>query len=122
VVKFAPRPKRKIGVNLLSGEAAERRPEQELAADEGPAEWAAFLKPNITITMVDDFTSYPADKVPDHVRPSHSNPNPLPSLVVRPGTDILCEHLLPGGIRSLYNPPLCNDAILHARLSFLTCK
>jgi len=77
VVKFAPRPKRKVGVNLLSGEAAERRPEQELAADEGPAEWAAFLKPNITITMVDDFTSYPADKVPEHVGPSSANPTPL---------------------------------------------
>jgi len=67
VVTFAPRPKRKVGMNLLSGEAAERRPEEELAADEGPVEWMAFLKPNITITMVDDFTSYPADKVPEHV-------------------------------------------------------
>jgi len=68
VVTFAPRPKRKVGMNLLSGEAAERRPEEELAADEGPVEWMAFLKPNITITMVDDFTSYPADKVPEHIQ------------------------------------------------------
>lgn len=64
---FAPRPKKKEGVNLLSGEAAERRPQEELAADEGPAEWISFFKPNVTITMVDDFTAYPADKVPEHV-------------------------------------------------------
>ena len=41
---------------------------EELAADEGPPEWIGFLKPNITICMVDDFTAHPADKVPDHVR------------------------------------------------------
>lgn len=67
IVVYAPRPKRKEGVNLLSGEAAEKRPEEELAAGEGPPEWIGFYKPNVTITMVDDFTAYPADKVPDHV-------------------------------------------------------
>lgn len=67
IVYFAPRPKKKEGVNLLSGEAAERRPQEELAAQEGPPEWIGFFKPNVTITMVDDFTAYPADKVPDHV-------------------------------------------------------
>ena len=67
VVYFAPRPKRREGVNLLSGEAAEKRPDEELAANEGPPEWISFLKPNVTITMVDDFTPYAADKVPDHV-------------------------------------------------------
>ena len=41
---------------------------EELAADEGPPEWIGFLKPNITICMVDDFTAHPADKIPDHVR------------------------------------------------------
>ena len=63
LVVYAPRPKRKEGVNLLSGEAAEKRPDGELAADEGPAEWISFLKPNISINMVDDFTPHPADKV-----------------------------------------------------------
>lgn len=69
IIKFGPRPKRKEGVNLLSGAAAETRPEEELAADEGPAEWTGFLKPNVTINMVDDFTPYPAERVPDHVSP-----------------------------------------------------
>ena len=67
IVYFAPRPKKKEGVNLLSGEAAEWRPQEELAAEEGPPEWISFFKPNVTITMVDDFTAYPADKVPEHV-------------------------------------------------------
>ena len=70
MVYFAPRPKRKEGTNLLSGEAAEKRPEEEVPAAQGPPEWIGFFKPNVTITMVDDFTAHPADKVPDHVSPA----------------------------------------------------
>ena len=74
VVHFAPRPKKKEGVNLISGEAAEKRPRDELSANEASPDWISFFKPNVTITMVDDFTAYPADKVPDHVwSPTFSN-------------------------------------------------
>ena len=67
LVVYAPKPKKKEGINLLSGEAAEKRPAEELASEEGPVPWISFLKPNVTITMVDDFSAHPAERIPEHV-------------------------------------------------------
>jgi len=35
--------------------------------DTGPKEWVSFLKPNITIAMVDHFVTYPKSNIPPPV-------------------------------------------------------
>lgn len=45
--------------------------------DTGPKEWVSFLKPNITISMVDHFVAYPKTNIPPPVSPQHSNNIPL---------------------------------------------
>lgn len=93
-VAFHPRPKRRTGVKLLSGEEATQdplaataaEPEEEEEEEEAvaggtygetpaagakpkrPREIISFLKPNLTVAVVDDFTVYNAKAVPDHVR------------------------------------------------------
>jgi len=84
-VAFLPRPKSKAGVNLLSGDKAKQpalAKEEEVEEEEGqeygggaglakpkpPREIISFLKPNLTVAMVDDFSTYNAKAVPDHVR------------------------------------------------------
>lgn len=86
-VAFHPRPKRVTGVKLLSGEEPNQHPlskvdaveEEEEAVVGGvygettttttkrPREIISFLKPNLTVAMIDDFTVYNAKAVPDHV-------------------------------------------------------
>lgn len=63
-------------MNLLSGEAAEKRPVEELAADDEPVPWISLLKPNISITMIDDFTAYHSERVPEHVSAIDLFPHP----------------------------------------------
>lgn len=85
-VAFHPRPKRVTGVKLLSGEEPNQHPlskveeveeEEEVvgggygetaaAPTKRPREIISFLKPNLTVAMIDDFTVYNAKAVPDHV-------------------------------------------------------
>jgi hypothetical protein len=61
-----PRRKAAEGKNLLSGKNSTDdapMPEGVLAAN-ATAEVISFLRPNITITMIDDFSTYPAAAVP----------------------------------------------------------
>lgn len=73
VNRYLPRPKRKEGVNLLSGAEAEQDALAPEAPDDGaeeevPREIISFFRPNITFAMVDDFTTYPQNAIPPHVR------------------------------------------------------
>ena len=66
---YLPRPRNKTGVNLLSTEGEQRAAREQHALEAGrPREVISMLKPNVTIALVDDFTVYPADKIPDPVR------------------------------------------------------
>ena len=61
VNKYLPRPKVAQGVNLLSGknDAGEQRTQAEqAAAAAAPREIINFLKPNISIAIVDDRSEY----------------------------------------------------------------
>lgn len=40
----------------------------------GPKEWVSFLKPNLTITMVDHFVTYPKTNIPPPVSEEGSEP------------------------------------------------
>ena len=66
---YLPRPRNKTGVNLLSTEGEQRAAREQHALEAGrPREVISMLKPNVSIALVDDFTVYPADKIPDPVR------------------------------------------------------
>ena len=65
-----PKQKSKQGINLLSGQdstgvQSTHEEQAELAAI--PREYISYLKPNLTIAMVDDFTKYPAKAIPQPV-------------------------------------------------------
>lgn len=67
---YLPRPKNKTGVNLLATTQAEQEKARVTDKEEAakPAEYINFIKPYISISLIDDATSYPANAVPDHVR------------------------------------------------------
>ena len=64
-----PKARNKTGVNLLATTQAE----QEEARVQGevdkakPREYISYLKPAVSVALLDDATSYPANAVPDHV-------------------------------------------------------
>lgn len=66
---YLPRPKNKTGVNLLATTQAEQEKARETDKEEAakPAEYINFIKPYISISLIDDATAYPANAVPDHV-------------------------------------------------------
>ncbi|EIE18938.1 cleft lip and palate transmembrane 1 [Coccomyxa subellipsoidea C-169] len=68
--RYLPRPKNKTGVNLLATTQAEqvdaRKADKEEAAK--PAEYISFIKPYVSIALIDDATAYPANAVPDHIK------------------------------------------------------
>ncbi|KAK9917974.1 hypothetical protein WJX75_000180 [Coccomyxa subellipsoidea] len=68
---YLPRPKNKTGVNLLATTQAEQTDAREAEKEEAakPAERINFIKPYISISLIDDATSYPANAVPDHIKP-----------------------------------------------------
>ncbi|CAL8463959.1 g3494 [Coccomyxa elongata] len=68
---YLPRPKNKTGVNLLATTQAEQEKARETDKQEAakPAEYINFIKPYISISLIDDATSYPANAVPDHIKP-----------------------------------------------------
>ena len=35
--------------------------------DEGPPEWISYFKPNVSIQLIDDFSAFPPDKIPEPV-------------------------------------------------------
>lgn len=67
---YLPRPKNKTGVNLLKSNASEIASAAEAAAklQDAPREIINFLKPNISIALVDHFNAYPKNGIPPMVR------------------------------------------------------
>ena len=65
---YLPRPKNKTGVNLLSSPAEQADARiRDAEAAEKPREVISYLKPYVSIALVDDATSYPAKAIPEHV-------------------------------------------------------
>ena len=67
--RYLPRPRNKTGVNLLAttqAEQEEARKKGEADKDK-PREYISFLKPFVSIALLDDATSYPSNAVPEHV-------------------------------------------------------
>lgn len=62
LIAYYPRPKNATGVNLLSGDALPKKPDSEEI--EVQREYVGFLKPNITIQLVDHFQAYPQKNIP----------------------------------------------------------
>ena len=67
LITYLPKAKSKQGINLLSGQDSSgnqstHEAQAELAAV--PREYISYLKPNLTIAMVDDFTKYPKANIP----------------------------------------------------------
>ncbi|XP_010547702.1 PREDICTED: cleft lip and palate transmembrane protein 1 homolog [Tarenaya hassleriana] len=78
VVTYLPKPKADKKKSLLGNPtgSTESKPEVEELdnnnsdlKDEGPVEWVSFWKPNITISLVDDFTRYTMNGVPPNIAP-----------------------------------------------------
>ncbi|XP_062225718.1 uncharacterized protein LOC133924273 [Phragmites australis] len=75
VVAFLPKSKAGKKKSLLgdSEESEKKAPPKENKEtgdkDEGPVEYIAYWKPNVTINLVDDFTRYPHNNVPAIVAP-----------------------------------------------------
>lgn len=70
LITYLPKAKSKQGINLLSGQDSSgnqstHAEQAELAAV--PREYISYLKPNLTIAMVDDFTKYPKNGIPPPV-------------------------------------------------------
>lgn len=72
--RYLPRPKRRQGINLLSGAEAQQDALAATAAPDPaePTEIISLFVPNVTFAMVDDFTAYPENSVPQHVRQQSS--------------------------------------------------
>ncbi len=67
---WLPKQKNKQGINLLSGQdstGAKSTHEEQAELAAGPREYISYLKPNLTIAMIDDFQKYPAASVPPPV-------------------------------------------------------
>ncbi|GAX82575.1 hypothetical protein CEUSTIGMA_g10001.t1 [Chlamydomonas eustigma] len=67
LIGYYPRPKNSTGVKLLSGDALPTKESEE--KDLGPREIISFLKPNITVQLVDHYIRYPARNVPQQIAP-----------------------------------------------------
>ncbi len=67
--KYLPKPRNKTGVNLLATTHAEQEEARRKgeADKEKPREYISYLKPAVSIALLDDATAYPANAVPDHV-------------------------------------------------------
>lgn len=84
IVTFLPKSKNDKKKSLLGGTKSisedkmmskVEEASQEEIKDEGPPEWISYWKPNVTINLVDDFTSYSANAVPPNIAP-HLNVEP----------------------------------------------
>ena len=67
---WLPKQKSKQGINLLSGQDStgkESTHEEQAELANVPREYISYLKPNLTIAMVDDFTKYPVKNIPPPV-------------------------------------------------------
>uniref|UniRef100_A0A7S0RTS6 Cleft lip and palate transmembrane protein 1 n=1 Tax=Chlamydomonas leiostraca TaxID=1034604 RepID=A0A7S0RTS6_9CHLO len=64
MISYRPRPKNATGVNLLSGDALPEKPKEA-----PPLEIISYLKPNLTIQVVDHFVTYARQAVPPQVLP-----------------------------------------------------
>ncbi|DBB17996.1 hypothetical protein WJX82_010310 [Trebouxia sp. C0006] len=67
---WMPKQKSKQGINLLSGQDStgiKSTHEEQAEQAAGPREYVSYLKPNLTIAMVDDFSKYPAKSIPQPI-------------------------------------------------------
>ena len=63
-------------MNLLSSQAEQADARiRDAEAAEKPREIISYLKPYVSIALVDDATSYPAKAIPEHVRCIISGPH-----------------------------------------------
>lgn len=67
--KYLPKPRNKTGVNLLATTQAQQEEarKQGEVDKEKPREYISYLKPFVSIALLDDATAYPANAVPEHV-------------------------------------------------------
>ena len=84
LITYLPKAKSKQGINLLSGQdstgtQSTHEEQAELAAV--PREYISYLKPNLTIAMVDDFTKYPKSGMPPPVS--------IWTLILSPGNHVV---------------------------------
>lgn len=61
LIRYLPERQNKTGVNLLTTSA---NLTTQKAEPEAPKQWVSFLKPNLTIAMVDHFVTYPKTNIP----------------------------------------------------------
>ncbi|KAJ9510859.1 hypothetical protein QJQ45_027731 [Haematococcus lacustris] len=66
LITYFARPRNETGVKLLSGETFA----EGVKKDAGPRDIISFLKPNISIQVVDHFVTYPKKGIPQPVRPN----------------------------------------------------
>lgn len=76
VVIYKPKSKADKRKSLLGADSSEGQVTPEViddieddSKDEGPVEWRAYWKPNITINLIADFTQYPNTGIPPNIAP-----------------------------------------------------
>jgi hypothetical protein len=71
LIAFYPRPRNTTGVSLLSGEPAPLTAPASAPAGAGndttQREIISYLKPNVSIQLVDHFVTYPRSQIPPNV-------------------------------------------------------
>ena len=70
LITYLPKAKTKQRINLLSGQDSsgnQSTHEQQAELAAVPREYISYLKPNLTIAMVDDFTKYTKTAIPPMV-------------------------------------------------------
>ena len=85
---WLPKQKSKQGINLLSGQDStgkESTHEEQAELANVPREYISYLKPNLTIAMVDDFTKYPVKNIP-------------PPVSTRSATFLYTRQIMGGGV------------------------
>ncbi|KAL6752322.1 transmembrane protein [Haematococcus lacustris] len=68
LITYFARPRNETGVKLLSGETFAEGV-KKVRPDAGPREIISFLKPNISIQVVDHFVTYPKKGIPQPIAP-----------------------------------------------------
>ena len=70
LITWLPEKKTKQGINLLSGQDSkglQTTHEEQAELANVPRSYVSYLKPNMTVVLVDDFTKYPARGIPQPV-------------------------------------------------------
>ena len=70
LITWLPERRSKQGINLLSGQdssGVQTTHEEQAELKHIPRNYISYLKPNLTIALVDDFNKYPAKAIPQPV-------------------------------------------------------